>query len=420
MNEVELGKAVYGRSGGTHGWFHIEDNKDNIYRVLPPMKSLAKEGKYAKFYVTHRGFRGSDNKQKPFLCVETSVWDNKTNTRSIKSHCPICDWVAAIEAQIVQYKSQGATDEQIREYRNKYVFPFQAERKYYINVINPEGKIGVLPIGSKMFKSLEAMAKEQEKAGFDVCGMNGLYVNFKKQTRFKGDRDAVHSAVLYMHPDGTGGYRPVGHQIDTAFAQRLGPEAADLGSLFRSIEIDQCAQLVALDGDARAKYVDELFPKEAVAPAAGAAPAAPAQNQQFMAPTQAAAPAAAPAAPLAAPTQQFGALPALGAPSAGSLPAPGAALAAPAAPAAAPAAPMSFTAPANALPGPAAPAVAPAAPAPMSFTPPANALPGPAQGPAQPGFGGFGQTQAGPVIPGTPTSSLDDKAFANFVRPLGK
>ncbi len=403
MNEtVELGKAIFGRTGGA-GWFHIEDNKDNIYRVLPPMKSLARDGKYAKFYVTHRGFRGTDNRQKPFLCVEESTYDSKTKTRSIKSHCPICDWVAAVEAQIDGFKAQGATEDQIREYRNKYVFPFQAERKYYMNVVNTEGKIGILPIGSKMFKSLEALAKEQEKTGVDICGMTGLYVNFKKQTAFKGDKNAIHSAALYMHPDGTGGYRPVSHVIDTVFAQRLGPEAADLGKLFKEINIEQCAQLVALDGDARAQYVDSIFPKEGLTPQA-----APVQ-QPVAAPV--AAPASAlPTAPAAAPVQQ----------QAAPLPAPAQAFTPPTtlAPAAAapvaqavstPApAPMTFTPQANAP-----------APAPMTFTPPANAAPAAPQAPAQQQFAGFGNPA--PAAPGVQNASqLDNAAFVNMVRPLPK
>lgn len=411
MNDtVELGKAIFGRTGGA-GWFHIEDNKDNIYRVLPPMKSLARDGKYAKFYSTHRGFRGTDNRQKPFLCVEESNYDTKTKARSIKVHCPICDWVAAVEAQIEGFKAQGATDDQIREYRNKYVFPFQAERKYYMNVVNAEGKIGILPIGSKMFKSLEALAKEQEKLGVDICGMTGLYVNFKKQTAFKGDKNAVHNAVLYMHPDGTGGYRPVSHVIDQVFAQRLGPEAADLAKLFKEINIEQCAQLVALDGMARAEYVDRLFPKEDVkpAPAPVAAPvqapvAAPASALPTApAPAMTTTPAPAMQAAPAAPAFSMPAAPAQAAPALAPLPAPAQGFGQSLAPAAAPTTP--------------APTAAPAAPAPapMTFTPPANAAPAaPQQAPAFQGFGGAG-TQA-PA--GQNMSQLDDKSFASMVRPL--
>jgi hypothetical protein len=67
--QVAIGRAAYGRQGRA-GFFDVESNKDNIYRVLPPIKSLASKGKYAQFIATHRGFRGTDGKQKPFRCIE--------------------------------------------------------------------------------------------------------------------------------------------------------------------------------------------------------------------------------------------------------------------------------------------------------------------------------------------------------------
>lgn len=313
QQEVLIGKASYGRNNFGHGWFRVDDNKDNVYRVLPPMKSLAATGRYAKYYRTHRGFRGSDNKQKPFLCIEEIDY----KTKIIKAHCPVCDWVRAIEAEVEKYKEKGATKEQLQEYRNKYVFPFQAEGKYYLNVVNQEGKIGILPIGSNMFKSLEALAIEQEKQGNDITGMNGLFLNFKKQTKFKGDKNAIHTVSLYFQPDGTGGFRPVAHQITQEFAQRLGTEAADLGNLFKSLEVEQISQIISLDGEARAKYIDTLFGKEETQAPVTAPQQAASQQAVSAAPpaglaqqVQAQAPAApvqqAPAMTLPPPTAQFG------------------------------------------------------------------------------------------------------------------
>jgi hypothetical protein len=260
MNEtVMIGKALYGKQsggfGGGHGWFYIEDNKDNVFRVLPPMKSLAPHGKYAKFYRTHRGFRGSDNKQKPFICIEESDY----KTKVIKVHCPVCDKVAELEQEVAKFKQRGATDEQIRDYRSKNIFPFQSEGKYYLNVVNQENKIGILNVGSKMFKALEALATEQEKKGRDITGMQGVFLNFKKATRYKGDRDAVHSVEMFMQGQSDGSFRYAAHDITADFAARLGTEAADLGNLFKTLDAEQIASIVSLDGESRSKYIDNLF-----------------------------------------------------------------------------------------------------------------------------------------------------------------
>ena len=257
-DQLQIGKATYGRQGGFGGggtWFKIEDNKDNIYRVLPPIKSMAAAGKYAKFYATHRGFRGSDNKQKPFLCIEEKDFKSQV----IKVHCPVCDKVAELEALLKDYKARGAPDEDVRKYRDQNIFPFQAERKYYLNVVNQENKIGILPITSKMFKALEALAQEQEKLGRDITGLEGVFLNFKKQTRFKGDREAIHTPVIYMIPTNDGAFRYASHTITPEFGQRIMAEAADLGNLFKTLTGEQIAQIVSLEGPTRAAYVDSLF-----------------------------------------------------------------------------------------------------------------------------------------------------------------
>jgi len=408
--ELQIGKASYGRTGGGHGWFYIEDNKDNVFRVLPPMKSLAQVGKYAQYYRTHRGFRGSDGKQRPFLCVEEFNFKQKLITK----HCPICDIVANLEAEVATFKGKGATDEQIREYRNKNIFPFQAEGKYYLNVINPEGKVGILAVGSKMFKSLEMLAMEQEKKGRDITGMEGVFLNFKKQTTFKGDKNAVHKVDLYLYEDAAGP-RYVPHVINNDNAAKIVQDAADLSKLFKELNVDQISQLCALQGDDRAKYIDGLF--------AAPAPAAPAQvttlvgdaNSGNFSSSQVTQPA------------QGGFTPPAGFGGTQSTPA-----MAPSQPATPPAgfggtsAPAGFTPPAGfgGAPVQSAPATAPAAPAaaPAGFTPPAGfAAPSQPAAPAAAPTGftppaGFGGSPA-PAAGGTPLALANDKDFLNMVRP---
>ena len=254
-----VGKASYGRQsfsgGGGYNWFYIEDNKDNVYRVLPPMHSLAASGKYAKYYKTHRGFRGTDNKQKPFICIEEQDY----KTKLIKTHCPICDYVAELKAEIPKYQARGATPEQIKQFNNTNIFPLQSEKKFYLNVVNQENKIGILAIGTKQFNALEALAMQHEKSGRDITGMEGVYLNFKKLTKYKGDKDAVFSVEVFMQPSSDGAFRYVTHTMTPEFSSRLKKEAADLGNLFKSFSVEQLASIVALEGEARAKYVDSLF-----------------------------------------------------------------------------------------------------------------------------------------------------------------
>lgn len=260
MSNVQIGKANYeknagGSGGGGLSWFYIEDNKQNIYRVLPPLKSMAQVGKIAKYYKVHRGIRGTDKRQKPFLCVEESDY----KTKVITQHCPICDHVRELEKNLENARLAGASKEQVAEVRKNTIFPLQSEGKYYMNVVNQEGKMGVLSVGAKMFAAFTALAKEMEAKGFDVTGMQGVYLNFKKSTQFKGDKNAVLSVEPYLAPSGDGSFRYVTHELTQEVINRLDKETADLGNLFKSLSVEQIATILSYEGDARAKLMDTYF-----------------------------------------------------------------------------------------------------------------------------------------------------------------
>jgi hypothetical protein len=392
MNEtVAIGKSAYGRQGGFGGgFFHIEANKDNVYRVLPAMKTLAATGQYAKYYRTHRGFRGTDNGQKPFICPQEQDY----KTKVIKVHCPVCDIVDQMEKELETWPSKGATKEQIKEFRDKNIWPFQSEGKYYLNVVNTEGKIGILPIGSKSFKALEALAKEQEAKGRDITGIEGVYLNFKKMSAYKGDAQAVFAVEMFIDTDAQGNMKLRTHTIDQAFAQRLGPEAADLSKLFKSLTQEQIARIVSLEGVTRAQYMDSLFTQEGQTSMNQLTPSAGGPGVQTSV-----------TPPAGSPGVQTGFVPptSVGFGGTAETPPPSQSLAQPPAQTLAPppAAPAAFTPPAGGFTPPSGgfgQAQAPAAPAQPSFTPPPM------------GFTGPGGT-------GKPASQLDDSEFVNMVRP---
>lgn len=257
---IQIGKASFDRNSGGNGgggvsWFYIEDNKPNVYRVLPPLKSLAASGRIAKYYKVHRGIRGTDKRQKPFICPEESDY----KTRVITQHCPLCDHVRELEQNLEKARAAGASKEQLAEMRKNVIFPLQSEGKYYMNVVNQEGKMGVLSVGSKMFASFTALAKEMEAKGLDVTGMQGVYLNFKKSTAFKGDKNAVLSVEPYLAASSDGSFRYVTHELTQDVINRLEKETADLGNLFKVITVEQVATLLSYEGEARAKLMDTYF-----------------------------------------------------------------------------------------------------------------------------------------------------------------
>jgi len=256
-DNFKIGVASHGKTNfqGRTKFFYIKDNEDNVYRVLPPLFSLAEHGRYAKWYAVHRGLRGTDGRQKAFMCLE----ETEQKTRLITRHCPLCDLTRDLEAQVKLAKDKGATKDQLQNFRIKMIMPVQSERKYYINVVNQDNQIGVLPISSRMFNGLRALCEEEDKKGRDITGRDGLFLNFKKQTKYKGDKDAVHSVGLFLQSSTDGSYRPVIHQLTTEFVERLKTEAADLNELFKSLTQEEVAALAAAPDVERPKLIDRVF-----------------------------------------------------------------------------------------------------------------------------------------------------------------
>ena len=254
-----LGRANYDAKGkgGGGGFFYIEDNKDNIFRVLPPWKSLAADGKIAKYYSVHRGIRGTDGKQKVFNCVEKVTWKDKKPT--ITQECPLCARVKQLEANLKEGQERGVDPELLKKMRQEQVYPLQSENKYYLNVVNQEGKIGVLSVGSKMYNSLIALAKDMDSKGVDITGMTGIFLNFKKTVKFKGDKEAVHQVEKFLSPAADGSYRLVQHELTPTFIAQMEKEAADLGGLFKTLTYDQVRMIESLSGESRSQYMDTLF-----------------------------------------------------------------------------------------------------------------------------------------------------------------
>ena len=258
-DNFEIGKSKYGNSknfGEGKTWFYLKDNTDNVYRVLPAMFGLARTGQYAKWYAIHRGLRGTNNRQYPFLCIEEA--DRKTNT--ITRQCPICNKVSELEGKLELAKKSGTvTSEQVKEFNLSQIWPLSQERKYYLNVVNLEGKIGLLAIGSKMFKSLEATCIKWEGQGYDITGTQGVYVNFRVAKAYKGDKEAVHTADVYMQSSPDGSFRPLTHEITPDFVNQLKNDASDLTALFKEIPVEAMALLADAPSIERSKLIDKIF-----------------------------------------------------------------------------------------------------------------------------------------------------------------
>lgn len=246
-------------------YFYIKPNEPNIYRVLPPVKSLATTGEFFKYHQVHRNMRGNDGKQRSFTCTEEMDW----KTKVLKRRCPVCDKRREYESQYKTASDASKTNpkitrEQLNEFRMTYLDPLQCDRKYYMNVTNLAGEIGILTIPTTIKKDMvETFKKIKSEEGIDPSGKVGIFFNFIKVSQYKGDNKPVYKLEPHYEvtpgADGrvTKAYKY--HEITPAFTQQMKGEVNDLASLHRTLTVEEMKALADADLASRKNLLDQLF-----------------------------------------------------------------------------------------------------------------------------------------------------------------
>lgn len=283
---LKIGTAKVGNNSTTLGgrnWHpFIESNVDNVYRIIPPIHSLADSGKYYHFVKYHRGFKNSNGTTCQFACTERDDF----KTKIIVQRCPVCDMVTELKAKRDAASDAGASKEDLDRFNKENIWPFEVKKTYFLNAIDQSGKVGILQLPSKLFRSLESLIQQELAKGRDILGMTGAYVNLIKQSRYKGDNQAAYFASLYKETVTVNGEqfeRSKSHELTPEILKQLESDAYDLPTTIRSIPMEQVAALVAAQGAERAALVDRFFgASEKVAPKDNVAANIPGTNAQLV------------------------------------------------------------------------------------------------------------------------------------------
>lgn len=263
---VKLGKPSYG-GGNTQkkNYFKIQDG-DNVFRILPPMHSLADQGVWSKYYSVEYGYKGTDGKMKPFLCCRVKNY----KTKMIDVECPACLNRAKkedrLKGEVEALKAGMGSADTVKELKAE-VDAFNCDSKHYVNAMDLSGNIGLLKIGYKCMQSLRELIKRMEAEGIDPIGVeNGRFFTFSRSGK---GRDTVYTVAEYKQKKRVSveGVEtmvdvPMPHSLTEAIIVRLEHEAFDLSTLFKSISVDECQDIVARGAVA----IDKIFSKQEVQP----------------------------------------------------------------------------------------------------------------------------------------------------------
>ena len=229
---MEIGNANYEKGGfKRREFFKIKDG-EQVYRILPPLGSQAKSGRWSRYMRVEWGYADLTGKKKPFQDVREV--NRKTGMVEIESeaHLKREALKKQQEAGKAAFKAGKITKDQLDQL-NKIVMNFSLENKHYLNVVDKSGKIGILKIGHKL-----KLALDSEIAALRTKGVDPLSVDngrFFVITRSGYGLDTTFGVKVYSelitHAELGEVEKPVIHKLDAALIGRLATEAMDLDDL---------------------------------------------------------------------------------------------------------------------------------------------------------------------------------------------
>lgn len=258
-----MGTAKYGKSDYAKRFKIVTDKNGatthNVYRIIPPIKSLAQSGKFRAYHGTHFGYktRASNDATKTQFATFECVEEKDFKTGIVRIRCAECDKIAAdkkiIDSKREKYTAEGMLKDDIKI----LLAPFQSwtdshnrDGKYHLNVMNEAGEFGTLPIGSKMNKSLDIKIAELMAEKIDpISPLQGVWFDFKRTGNGRDIVDVV-EVVKVVTVEGNRRFEEIKSAPLTdeqcAEAVRL---CEDLPFIVTKITPEQVQQLVDCSGD---------------------------------------------------------------------------------------------------------------------------------------------------------------------------
>lgn len=163
---------------------------DNIFRVVPPIKSCEAKGQWYQYGQQHFGYNipnpkaGEKDIPAPWGCDESK--DRRTGM--IVNECPECKQIrrqkenlADLEAKAKAGKYSEADTEALLAPVKAWLETHNLDKKYYVNVKMQSGDFGMMGLPYTAYKALCGRIDEARAQGLDpIDAASGLWFNVKK------------------------------------------------------------------------------------------------------------------------------------------------------------------------------------------------------------------------------------------------
>jgi len=237
INDV-FGEAKFG--GNQTHWFKFpKEGGSLILRILPPYGSLKQSGRWSQYYVTHFGYRDTKGKLRPF---ESSEVINR-QTKMIEVPDAAMDRIKGLRMAQEKAKIEGNTE--LVKKIGEHLRIFNAKKAHYMNVMDLEGKIGVLSIPHKMKMALDAKIKEFQQKGINpISAQGGRYFVF---SRSGTGVNTIHQVDIYRDPNTD---QQIVSNLTNEVAERMKSEGMDLSNMYIKPTPEEIDEIVKANGGA--------------------------------------------------------------------------------------------------------------------------------------------------------------------------
>lgn len=229
----------------------------NVYRVLPPVKSLASKNKIAQFWSVI-WLTDSKNKKRPVASVL------KKMNNVVTQNDPVLDRLAQMQAELNAALASGQP-QQVVQMLKESMKSIMHKKIYALNVLNAAGELGVLEIPYTSYQNLDQRIKELHTRGVDAIGIGadkGALFDFKKTKDERGKTTYPVDAAMSSGKDAAGNFvlSYLRMPLTAEEAASISERAEDLGNLFTELSYEEMQALATLDQRA----FDAVFQKPQV------------------------------------------------------------------------------------------------------------------------------------------------------------
>jgi hypothetical protein len=251
---MKVGKPKYERERKTQNYFKLSEG-ESVFRILPPIGDLADSGRWAVYYAVHWGYKNQNGKTRVFMSPEVYNYRNKM----VEIEDAAKERIRVLRAKHDEMKAANNVEGAKRV--AALLKQYSLDKKWHLNVMTLDGKIGLLKIPHKSKQALDSVIKDLIAKGVDPLSVdNGRFFVFK---RIGSGLDTLHQVSVYKETVEVPGFgrmeREAVSKLDESTLKRLETEAFDLNSMYRRPSAEVVAAIVKADAAQDLSKIDELL-----------------------------------------------------------------------------------------------------------------------------------------------------------------